>query len=123
MYVAIVDDDASVRTALSRRLRAAGLSVRTYSSATDFLTTAQPREVACMILDVHLGGMSGFDLSDYLRSLGWDMPIIPITAHDEIPTAELERYAGAAGYLRKPFDSDELVALVRRALALGPRVL
>jgi FixJ family two-component response regulator len=115
-WVAIVDDDASVRTALARRLRAENLPVQTFASAQEYLAAAGEGRVACLVLDVHLGTMSGFELHDLLRGAGATVPVILITAHDEIPSTELARYAGPNGYLRKPFDSDELVALVRRAL-------
>jgi two-component system, LuxR family, response regulator FixJ len=115
-WVAVVDDDTSVRRALARRLRADGLAVRAFASAHEYLAAATVGRVACVVLDVHLGAMSGFELHEYLRRAGAMVPVILITAHDEIPTTELARYAGASGYLRKPFDSDELVALVRRAL-------
>jgi two-component system response regulator FixJ len=114
-WVAVVDDDASVRRALVRRLRVDGLTVRAFASAQEYLARPGGR-AACIVLDVHLGAMSGFELYEHLRRSGTSVPMILITAHDEIPSAELARYAGPGGYLRKPFDSDELVALVRRAL-------
>ena len=115
-WIAIVDDDASVRTALARRLRAEGLRVLSFASAQEYLAAARSSRVGCLVLDVHLGEMSGFELHEHLRSASTETPTILITAHDEISSAELARRSGPDGYLRKPFDSDELVALVRRAL-------
>lgn len=112
--VAIVDDDASVRFALARVLRTAGITVDTYATAHEYLTAVLEREPACLVLDVHLGGMTGFELHDRLLAAGARASVVFITAHDEVPTIELERRAGPDGYLRKPFDGDQLLALVRR---------
>ena len=113
-WVAIVDDDASVRSALARVLRTAGIGVETYASAQEYLSAATDREPVCLVLDVHLGGMTGFELHDRLLAAGSRATVVFITAHDEVPTTELERRAGPDGYLRKPFDGDQLLALVRR---------
>ena len=113
-WVAIVDDDPSVRSALARVLRTAGIGVETYASAQEYLSAATEREPVCLVLDVHLGGMTGFELHDRLLAAGSRATVVFITAHDEVPTAELERRAGPDGYLRKPFDGDQLLALVRR---------
>ena len=111
-WVGIVDDDASLRTALARALRGNGIRVETFSSAEDFLQRSVAGEPACIVLDVHLGGMSGFDLQDLLISEGIAPPIIFITAHDDLFSARA-RSDGSDGYLRKPFDMNALVALLR----------
>jgi FixJ family two-component response regulator len=113
-WVAIVDDDASVRSALARVLRTAGIGVETYATAQEYLSAATEREPVCLVLDVHLGGMTGFELHDRLLAAGSRASVVFITAHDEVPTSELERRAGPDGYLRKPFDGDQLLAVVRR---------
>ena len=118
-WVAIVDDDPSVRSALARVLRTAGIPVETYASAHEYLSASIDREPACLVLDVHLGGMTGFDLHDRLLASGSAVAVVFITAHDEVPTQELERRAGPDGYLRKPFDGDQLLALVRRVAHTG----
>ena len=118
-WVAIVDDDASVRSALARVLRTAGLTVETYATAHEYLSASIDREPSCLVLDVHLGGMTGFDLHDRLLASGSAVSVLFITAHDDVPTAELERRAGPDGYLRKPFDGDQLLALVRRIAQTG----
>ena len=119
-WVAIVDDDVSVRTALARVLRAEGLRVDTFCTAQDFLaastSTSSP---SCLVLDIHLGGasdMSGFELHDFLADNGAAVPIILMTAHDEVPSVDLARRVGSDGYLRKPFECDTFVNLVRRTL-------
>jgi FixJ family two-component response regulator len=115
-WVAVVDDDASVRTALARLLRSAELPVKTFASAREFLAEYADHPPDCLVLDVHLGEMSGLELYDYLASYAPVMPVIFITAHDEVLASELTRRAGPHGYLRKPFDGDALLALVRRAM-------
>ena len=118
-WVAIVDDDPSVRSALARVLRTAGITVETYATAHEYLSASLDREPSCLVLDVHLGGMTGFDLHDRLLASGSGVSVLFITAHDDVPTAELERRAGPDGYLRKPFDGDQLLALVRRIAQTG----
>ena len=93
-------------------MRGNGVRVETFGSAEDFLNRSDPEQPACLVLDIHLGGMSGFDLQQRIVSDGLSIPIIFITAHDE-RFAERARVSGACGYLRKPFDTNALVALVR----------
>ena len=121
-WVAVVDDDSSVRAALARRLRADGLTVRAFSSAQEYLTACAESAPGCLILDVYLGGMSGLQLRDHLSATAAKLPVILMTAHHAIPTAELLPRSNRGGYLRKPFDSDTLVAMVRSALRQGPDV-
>lgn len=118
-WVAIVDDDPSVRSALARVLRTAGITVETYATAHEYLSASPDRDPSCLVLDVHLGGMTGFDLHDRLVASGSGVSVLFITAHDDVPTAELERRAGPDGYLRKPFDGDQLLTLVRRIAHIG----
>jgi FixJ family two-component response regulator len=115
-WVGVVDDDASIRCSLARVFRGNGIRVETFRSAEEYLERTVPGEPQCIVLDVHLGALSGFDLQDRLLSNGAAPPIIFITAHDDIPATRLAPRGGAAGYLRKPFDTDALVALVRRHL-------
>ncbi|MFL5520071.1 MAG: response regulator transcription factor [Gemmatimonadales bacterium] len=112
-WVGIVDDDASIRRSLSRVLRLEGVCVETFASAEEFLARIALGAPQCLVLDVHLGALSGFDLQDRLTSEGAAPPIIFITAHGEIPSGRLAPHTGASGYLRKPFDTAALVALVR----------
>jgi FixJ family two-component response regulator len=113
-WVGVVDDDPSIRCSLARVFRGNGIRVETFTSVEDYLERTVAGEPLCLVLDVHLGKLSGFDLQDRLASEGTPPPIIFITAHAEIPSARLARRAGACGYLRKPFDTARLVALVRR---------
>lgn len=115
-WVAIIDDDPSIRCSLARVFRVDAIRVETFASAEEFLERTSVGEPQCIVLDVHLGTLSGFDLQDRLAALGSSTPIIFITAHDEIPSSRLARRAGACGYLRKPFDTEALIALVRPCL-------
>ena len=113
--VAVVDDDASVCRALERLLRASGFAALTYSSAEAFLLD-RPR-VDCMILDIHLGGMSGFELQKQLAAAGEPPPIIFITADEDPDTPELARQSGCVAYFRKPFPGHQLMETIRSAVA------
>jgi FixJ family two-component response regulator len=112
-WVAIIDDDASIRCSLARVFRVDGIHVETFASAEEYLDRTVLGEPQCIVLDVHLGKLSGFELQDRLATHGSSTPIIFITAHEEIPSSRLARRAGACGYLRKPFDTEALIALVR----------
>ena len=117
--VAVVDDDASVRRALTRLLQSAGLRVLTCASATEFLATGVSSAPDCVILDIHLGGMSGLELLSRLRESGCSLPVLIITAHDDAQTREAAAQAGCTAYLRKPLDGkmllDEVAAAMKRA--------
>ena len=114
-WVGIVDDDPSLRAALARALRVNGIRVETFGSAEEFLQRRVAGDPECIVLDVHLGGLSGFDLQDLLEAGGNAPPIIFITAHEDM-LAERARSGGAFGYLRKPFETQALIALLRQHL-------
>jgi FixJ family two-component response regulator len=109
--VVVVDDDPSVRRALSRLLQSYGLEVEIYPSAEDFLAAADPDDVACLVVDVQMDGMSGLELLEHLSAAGDTLPSIVITAHDDAVTRELVRRTGAT-FLRKPFESAAILAAV-----------
>ena len=113
--VYVIDDDASLLRALRRLLAAGGFRVRTFSSAEEFLESAAATP-ACLVLDVHLGGLSGIDLQERLLAAGQRIPVVFITAHDDPVTRERARRAGAVDYLRKPFNDESLIAGIKRAL-------
>lgn len=114
--VAVVDDDASVRRALTRLLQSADIRVLTYASATEFLDTGLSSAPDCAILDIHLGGMSGLELLSRLRELGNNLPVLIITAHDDAQTRESAARGGCAAYLRKPLDARVLLEEVATAM-------
>src|SRR4051812_29549572 len=115
--IVAIDDDLGVRRALLRLLRSADYSVRTFASSEEFLASCRPDEVDCLVLDVYLGGISGFDLHQQLVAAGTAPPSIFITAHEEAILAA-SAIAGSASVacLRKPFEDDALLAAVAIAL-------
>ena len=111
----VVDDDPSVCRGLSRLLLACGLVVQTYASAEDFLAASHPGDVACLVVDVQMSGMSGLELLERLTTAGDAPPAIVITAHDTAATRDRALRCGAA-LLPKPFESTALLAAVGRAI-------
>ena len=113
--VYVIDDDPSLLRALRRLLGAGGFRVCTFSSAEEFLESARSTP-ACLVLDVHLGGLSGLDLHERLLASGRRIPVVFITAHDDAVARERAHRAGAIDYLRKPFNDETLIAGIKRAL-------
>ncbi len=121
-WIAVVDDDPSIRSALARLLRSEGLAVETFAASAEFLAAIDSDGTpACLVLDVHLGAESGFDLQEILAVTHANMPVILMTGHDKIPSAELARRPGPDGFLRKPFDGDLILDMVRRRAELVDR--
>ncbi|HEY7437133.1 MAG TPA: response regulator [Methylomirabilota bacterium] len=113
--ISIVDDDPSVRRALNRLVGSAGYLVETFASAGEFLSSApSATHTACLVLDIYLEGMTGFELQERLQADRLVIPIIFITAHDDAETRERIRRSGAAGYLGKPFDGQALLDAILR---------
>lgn len=112
--ISIVDDDRSVRRALRRLVGSAGYVVETFASAREFLSSTLSTRSACLVLDIYLDGMSGFELQEQLAVDRIAIPIIFMTAHDDAATRERIRRSGAAGFLGKPFDGQALLDAIRR---------
>ena len=125
--VHVVDDDASFRTAIERRLRNAGYEVAIYPSAQDLLDRLPDEsESGCILLDVRIPGLSGPELQDRLGKLGSTLPIVFLTGYADVQTTVRAIKAGAEDFLTKPVSSADLLAAVERALAnqlaaRGPR--
>ena len=115
--IAIVDDDDSVRRSLLRVVQSAGYAAESFASAREFLDWLPQGRAACLVLDVHMDEMSGFDLQDKLA-----VPIIFITAHDDAATMERIEKSGASGHLRKPFGEKSILEAIRRAVDAGGTV-
>jgi FixJ family two-component response regulator len=114
--IAVIDDDPSVRRAVQRLLQSAGFAVETFATAREFLDAGRLSQTACLVLDVHLPGMTGFQLQEHLAIIGSRVPIVFITAHDDdLMRARVSR-AGGADYLRKPFDQETLIGAIGRAI-------
>src|SRR5687767_260697 len=116
--VSVVDDDPSLLRAVGRLLRATGFTVETFASAEEFLDTKQSVRPRCLVLDVRLSGMSGFELHEHLLAAGTSPPVIFVTAHDDAATRERARRSGALQYLRKPFDDAALIDAIHRATSI-----
>jgi two-component system response regulator FixJ len=114
--VHIVDDDEAARESLSFLLKAAGLAVQTYDSATAFLSGLATAKSGCVITDVRMPDMSGIDLLRRLKELQVNLPVIVITGHGDVPLAVEAMKSGALDFLEKPFDDDALLTSVNAAL-------
>ena len=116
--VHIVDDDASFRTAMERRLKHAGYEVATYASAQHLLDDLPSESVrSCLLLDVRIPELSGPELQERLSELGSTLPIIFLTGHPDIPATVRAIKAGADDFLTKPVSSDDLLQAIERAIA------
>jgi FixJ family two-component response regulator len=117
LLVSIVDDDVSVRKALGRLIRSAHMEVVVFASAEDFLSSDHTCKPDCLILDVRLPGMSGLELHRELLAQNWNVPVIFITAHGSDEDARrLASSAWTVAYLIKPFNAEELLDAIDRAL-------
>jgi len=116
LLISVVDDDRSVRRALRRLLRTSGYATELFASAQEFLTSAALSRTACLILDIQLGATTGFELQAQIAAGGSTVPIIFISAYDDAVTSERIAESGAAAYLRKPFEEQDLLDAIRRAV-------
>lgn len=116
--VHVVDDDDSVRKAVSRLLKAAGYEVRGYANAGEFLMAAPAESSGCVILDICMPGPSGMELQESLQRQRNRWPIIFLTGHGDIPMSVRAMKAGAVDFLTKPVQRQELLSAVARALEI-----
>jgi FixJ family two-component response regulator len=107
--IAIVDDDRLIRRSLERLLKSAGLTAKSFDSAEDFLGESHHNGICCIILDIGLPGMSGFELHRRLAAEPNRLPVVFISAHDEPEVEDKAAQAGAIAFLRKPFEDDALL--------------
>ena len=114
--VYVVDDDEAVRDSVQWLLEGQDFRVRCFESAETFLARYDPREVACMIVDIRMNGMSGLELQDRLVERGSPLPIAIITGHGDIPLAVDTMKKGALDFIQKPFKEEQLISLVERML-------
>jgi FixJ family two-component response regulator len=117
--IAIVDDDESVCRAVRRLVRSLAMDAETFSSGQDFLDLlcAMPSfHPDCLILDVQMPGVNGLDVQEQLTKTGSMIPVVFITAHDDVGVREKALLAGAVAFLRKPFNDELLIKTLREAL-------
>jgi FixJ family two-component response regulator len=115
-FIAVLDDDDSVRSALQGLLKAVGLPAQAFASAEEFLKFSQLQQIACLIADIRMPGMSGLELQAKLNAERCRIPIIFITAHGDAKMRMQALRAGAVEFLAKPFDDEALLESVRAAL-------
>jgi FixJ family two-component response regulator len=117
--IAIVDDDQSVREALTSLVRSLGYVAIAFECAEDLLKSERRRNASCMIADVQMPGMTGIELHNRLVASGEPIPTILVTAFPDARSRERALQAGVIGYLSKPFSEDELLACIRSTLRPG----
>jgi FixJ family two-component response regulator len=115
--VFVVDDDASVREALGRLIRSAGLRVEAFASAEEFLNRPRSDAPSCLVLDVRLPDLNGLDLQRRMVEARNDIPIVFITGHGDIPTTVRAMKAGAVEFLTKPLVDGDVLESIRHAIA------
>ena len=118
--IALVDDDPSIRRGVARMLELSGLQVTTFGSAEDLLAADRGEPFDCLVLDIHLPGVSGPECYGGLRARGVAPPAVFITAHDASETQELLQRVAPALCLRKPFRGQQLLEAIRTALSNPP---
>jgi FixJ family two-component response regulator len=113
--VAVVDDDESLLRSLGRLLRSAGYKVETFGSGQEFLDRLPDHRPGCLVLDVHMAGMTGIELHDRLRAEGADVPVVLITAY-ETPQSRQHAQQASTKLLLKPFDKHSLLLAINDAV-------
>lgn len=116
LRVAVVDDDASVRKALSRLLAASDLHAEAFATGAEFLGSLPGRVPDCLMLDLHMPGMTGLDVQQALAEAGFRLPVIVITGHDEPKAIRASLEAGAAACLMKPLDDTVLLQTIEQVV-------
>ncbi|RLT20417.1 MAG: DNA-binding response regulator [Planctomycetota bacterium] len=114
--VYVVDDDDSIRRAMTRLFRSAGFLVQTFESAAEFLVAPPADGLACLLLDLRLPVISGTELQQKLLQRGIDLPVVMLTGQGDVPSAVLAMKQGAVDFLSKPVDNDVLLNTVRQAV-------
>jgi len=112
----IVDDEAAIRDALSLFTSMAGFSVSVFSNAEDFLTVINSESTGCVILDIHLGGMSGLQVLEQVKDRAPHLACVVITAHGDVRTARQAFLLGAVDFIEKPYDPQELMNSLQAAM-------
>jgi FixJ family two-component response regulator len=114
--IAVVDDEKSVCLALKRLLVSSGFEVESFSNGVDFIASLNARHPDCLVLDLHMPGMTGFDVQAHLTRAGDRLPIVTITGHDTPETHQRALDVGAVAYLRKPIDAQVLLEAIAKAI-------
>jgi FixJ family two-component response regulator len=118
LLIAVIDDDESFRTALVDCLGSLGYVARGFASADEFISSAIHRACDCVITDIHMPGMSGFDLGELLAARRCGTPVIMVTARSDLGVEAHAVASGAIGLLRKPFETGALIEHLEKALKI-----
>ena len=118
--VAVVDDEETIRKALKRLLRSAGIAVESYASGQEFLQSLPAQLPQCVVLDIGMEGMTGLDVQARLKAARMAVPVIFITALDDPGDEARAMHAGAIAFLRKPFDDEALLAAIGAVVRSTP---
>jgi FixJ family two-component response regulator len=121
--VFILDDDVGMRAAMQRLLKSVGLHAESFATPQDFFRHKFPNGPSCLVLDVRLPGMSGLDVQRKLIESGFQIPVIFITGHGDIPMTVKAMKSGAVEFLTKPFRDQDLVDAIQQALERGSETL
>ena len=120
--IAVLDDEPEMRKALRRLLAGRGFQVEEYECGDDFLAVLGSHPLHCVLLDLHMPGLNGFEVLEAMIARGIPVPVIVITAHEEAGRAERAFALGASAYLTKPVDRDDLFSAIAEASAGTPKV-
>ena len=115
--VMVVDDDTGVRNAMRSLLKSVGLNSQLHGSAQEFLSTYNPSQAGCLVLDIRMPGMSGLELQQELNIRGATIPVIFMTGHGDVPMAVEAMQHGAFDFLQKPFRDQDLLDRIQKAIA------
>jgi len=113
----VIDDDESVRKAFKRLFRSVNFDVETFSSAEEFLQSQKPNKNSCIIIDIKMPGLTGFNLQRKLAAQGIQIPVIVISASDDAQVREQARELGAVAFFRKPIDDQALLDAISWAIS------
>jgi FixJ family two-component response regulator len=118
IVIHIVDDDEPVRNALSRLLRSVGYGIRSHATASEFLKATLPDAPGCIVLDVRMPGASGLELQEHLNKIDFDLPLVLMSGHGDVPMSVRAMKAGAVDFLTKPFRDQDMLDAVGGAIEL-----
>jgi FixJ family two-component response regulator len=118
IVIHIVDDDEPVRNALTRLLRSVGYGIRSHATASEFLKATLPDAPGCIVLDVRMPGASGLELQEHLNKIDFDLPLVLMSGHGDVPMSVRAMKAGAVDFLTKPFRDQDMLDAVGGAIEL-----
>ena len=119
--IAVVDDEEPVRKALGRLLRSVGMTVETFSGGSEFLAALSTLQPDCLVLDLHMPEVTGFEVLERLTAISANVPVVAITGHDTPETEAIVKRSVASAYLHKPINQRLLLDAIEQAILRGPK--